>query len=507
MVGGEAQLQPVVVAVSGGEALIAWRSSVEAEVAGGVGRLVWVAVLSLALSDGEEDVIKDGRLLFIAYAEEPDVLREAMVLYDEPGSDVAVLQLKKMDREFDFCKFGRKEDISMGMEVFSISNPLGLEFSFLMGYVSLSNLVARDIQIQAAKFDDDLPLIQVNNVKILSGASGGPLFDGKGRVIGMCSFGLGAFTIRRHSDMELDIDTKRAALKASPSVVSVVSYKGGKMMFPGSGTIIDCEEVNGTYTSTILTSTTLLGSSPESNTLQDDIKVNVFLVDGKSFTGRVSAYDFHFNIATICITSDVALPTACLRPLDVSIPIYPSDCNSNSFRLGSGDMVVAIGRCGKTHELIAAPGKFRKPCRPWLGMELTNLHTATIGKLDKVFSKFNISRGVLVKKVINGSPAEQAGILHGDIIVQCGEKEVQSSLEFYDIWEKVRLTEEVVVLRESSATRLNLKVFVDETIPDKVNRDRFDGRWIRCGRILLIMRSMRQTCTSSVLNLTLSRSY
>lgn len=85
----------------------------------------------------------------------------------------------------------------------------------------------------------------------------------------------------------------------------------------------------------------------------------MFLVDGKSFTGHVSAYDFHFNIATICITSDVALPTACLRPLDVSIPIYPSDCNSNSFRLGSGDMVVAIGRCGKTHELIAAPGKFR----------------------------------------------------------------------------------------------------------------------------------------------------
>lgn len=43
--------------------------------------------------------------------------------------------------------------------------------------------------------------------------------------------------------------------------------------------------------------------------------------------------------------------------------------------------------------------------------------------------------------------------------------------QFYEIiWEKVRLTEEVVVLRESSAARLNLKVFVDETSPDKVNR-------------------------------------
>ncbi|XP_058221889.1 uncharacterized protein LOC131331936 [Rhododendron vialii] len=151
-----------------------------------------------------QGVIKDGRLLFIANAEEPDVLREATVLYDEPGSDVAVLQLKKVDREFDFCMFGRKENISMGMEVFSISNPLGLEFSFLMGQVSLSSLAAGDIQIQAAKFDDDLHLIQLNNVNILSGASGGPLFDGKGRVIGMCSFGIGDTGYAVHIDLKPD---------------------------------------------------------------------------------------------------------------------------------------------------------------------------------------------------------------------------------------------------------------------------------------------------------------
>lgn len=50
------------------------------------------------------------------------------------------------------------------------------------------------------------------------------------------------------------------------------------MMLPGSGTIIDCEEVNGTYTCTILTSTTLLRSSPESNTLQDDMKVVILVI-------------------------------------------------------------------------------------------------------------------------------------------------------------------------------------------------------------------------------------
>lgn len=50
------------------------------------------------------------------------------------------------------------------------------------------------------------------------------------------------------------------------------------MMFPGSGTIVDCEEVNGTYTSTILTSATLLRSSPESNSLQDDMKVVILVI-------------------------------------------------------------------------------------------------------------------------------------------------------------------------------------------------------------------------------------
>lgn len=59
-------------------------------------------------------VIEEGRILFITYEEEPDVFREAMVLYDEPGSDVAILLLKEVDRAFDFCKFGSKEDIIIG---------------------------------------------------------------------------------------------------------------------------------------------------------------------------------------------------------------------------------------------------------------------------------------------------------------------------------------------------------------------------------------------------------
>lgn len=159
-------------------------------------------------------VIKEGRILFIAYAVEPDVLREAMVLYDEPGSDVAVLQLKEGDRQFDFCKFGSKKDISTGMEVFSISNPLGFELSFFRGHVSFPCFVDGDIQMKAAKFDDakfddDLPLIQLNNVQIRSGASGGPIFGGNGRVIGMCSFGVGDSDYAVHVQRLSEVRSKK----------------------------------------------------------------------------------------------------------------------------------------------------------------------------------------------------------------------------------------------------------------------------------------------------------
>lgn len=98
----------------------------------------------------------------------------------------------------------------------------------------------------------------------------------------------------------------------------------------------------------------------------------MYLADGKSFEGHVSAHDFYFNIVTVSITSDVALPIACLRLLDDSISLYPSDCNSNSFKLRPGDIVVAIGRsCDKTHELMVTAGKFRflsqlKVCKTFL---------------------------------------------------------------------------------------------------------------------------------------------
>ncbi|CAL5340074.1 unnamed protein product [Camellia sinensis] len=268
-----------------------------------------------------------------------------------------------------------------------------------------------------------------------------------------------------YANMDLDIDTKKTALKASPSVVSVVSLTGGNALFMGSGTIIDCENVNGTYFSTILTSASLLRSSAELEAVPEDIKIDVYISDGKLFEGRVFAYDFHFNIAFIKIESNATLPTASLRLLEDSISIDPNDIpgsdsfqlrpHSNVSKLCPGDIVVAVGRFfDAPYNLMAARGQFSLDCCKFDCKELFRANC-------------------MGSWVIKESPAEHAGICQGDVIVRCSENFVQSILEFYGIiWDKVGKSVEVVVIRERSDALLNLTMVVDETSADKFNSGR-----------------------------------
>ncbi|XP_058216108.1 putative protease Do-like 14 [Rhododendron vialii] len=358
------------------------------------------------------------------------------------------------------------------------------------------------------------------------------------------------FDNRVYANMDLDIDTKRVALKASPFVVSLVSLAGGELLCMGSGTIVDCEAANGAYSITILASAGLLGSSAGLD-VDNDIEIEVRLSDGTLLHGQVDACDFHYNLALIKIQHEVMVQPASLRILDDSISTHPcriqdKGVDSESFqlrphsdliRLCPGDVVVALGRYfEEPYEIMAAPGRFsldsvefdckelfRANCkiskcgiggplinrygdvigvnfydelctpflpinivlkwlehfkkygrffRPCLGMQMTNLCAARPGQLEKIIQKFpNMSEGVLVEEVIEGSPAEWAGILHGDVIVQCAGKFVRSFLEFCGVvWDKAGKSVKVVVIRKTSGARLKITVNVDEINPGNFYR-------------------------------------
>ncbi|MQL88406.1 hypothetical protein Taro_020962, partial [Colocasia esculenta] len=138
---------------------------------------------------------------------------------------------------------------------------------------------------------------------------------------------------------DLDIYTKRAVLKASAAVVSLVSYLDEKKIFHGSGTIIESDDKSGI----ILTSASLIGCPMSENIVTDNVKIQ----------------------------SNAPLPIASLRRLDDSITVdlnelgileekaFQLRSHSNSFNLIPGDTVIALGRYFiRSYEIMVAPGGF-----------------------------------------------------------------------------------------------------------------------------------------------------
>lgn len=105
------------------------------------------------------------------------------VVYIDSKNDLALLKVKKDKTRFTTVVKGDSNDIDVGDKVYTIGNPVGLEFSLSEGIVS-------------GKRDEDpidkkpRELIQIT-APVSPGNSGGPVLDKKGRVIGVTTLGSG----------------------------------------------------------------------------------------------------------------------------------------------------------------------------------------------------------------------------------------------------------------------------------------------------------------------------
>lgn len=168
--------------------------------------------------------------------------------------------------------------------------------------------------------------------------------------------------------LDLDVYTKIALLKVSPSVVGLVSYSGDEEINQGAGTIIESDHNE----NIVLTSANLIRRIRRptceqfvENNLLENLKVTVYTCDGTGYKGEVVAHDFHYNLAAIRFKSETPLATATLAHVDDSVSIasvpqpFQLRAHSRSSNLVPGDKVIALGRYfAKDFDIMAAYGEY-----------------------------------------------------------------------------------------------------------------------------------------------------
>ncbi|MCF7847724.1 MAG: trypsin-like peptidase domain-containing protein [Kiritimatiellales bacterium] len=105
------------------------------------------------------------------------VHKEVEIVATAPFHDLAVLRLKEFDTEITPVVFAPTEQMTVGETVFAIGNPMGLERTVTEGVVS-----------QTHRNFGGILYLQVD-APVNPGNSGGPLFNGRGQVVGIINMG------------------------------------------------------------------------------------------------------------------------------------------------------------------------------------------------------------------------------------------------------------------------------------------------------------------------------
>ena len=163
------------------------------------------AVVSIAIATNNGNALgsgvifdKDGHIItnnhVVAGASQIQVTLADGRVYDaettgtDPATDLAVIQLKDAPDNLTVAQLGDSDKLATGQDVMAIGNPLGLSSTVTTGIIS-----ALDRPVVNSQNEDGSggSAVYTNAIQIDAainpGNSGGPLFDEKGRVIGITS--------------------------------------------------------------------------------------------------------------------------------------------------------------------------------------------------------------------------------------------------------------------------------------------------------------------------------
>jgi serine protease Do len=329
-------------------------------------------------------VVKDAKSVSVTLDDGTNL--PAKIVGRDPRTDIAVLKVEA-GHPLPYIQLGNSADVKPGEWVVAMGNPFGLGGTVTAGIVSA---ISRDIG--DGPYDQ---FIQID-APINQGNSGGPLFTQDGKVIGMNtailspsggSIGIG-FAIP--SDM---IHNVVAQLEASGHVTRGYIGVEAQELSGATAKALNLPDDSGALLAGVMPN----GPAAQAGLLPGDV---IQAVNGQKITNP----------------RELALDVANIKPGDEAHLSVLHDGQSKDV-----EMKIAQLPNDETANNEQGGGQHQQQ----LGLALAPLSPDVRGQLDVPDG----TRGAVVRGVQPGSPAEQAGLQPGDVIVGVGSHPVTSPAE------------------------------------------------------------------------------
>jgi len=308
----------------------------------------------------------------------------AEVIGSDPRSDVALLKIEATG--LPVLKLGSADKLKVGEWVLAIGSPFGLDFSVSAGIVS-----AKGRSLPTERNENYVPFIQTD-VAINPGNSGGPLFNLDGEVVGVNSQ---IFT-RSGGSIGLSFAIPVSVVR---NVIGQLK-EGGRVTRGWLGVTIQNIDKNLAQSFGLDRPRGALISelAPDGPAANSGLRTGDVII---SFNGEVVEDSAHLPHIVGLMKPGTEVPVIVIRDrkektLDVEVGGLDAD---DSYALSNRHTEGGYGgRLGLLVETVP----------------------------DEVLQRIGISGGVVVRKVVAGSVAAQAGVVSGDIITQIGSALIDS---------------------------------------------------------------------------------
>ena len=318
-----------------------------------------------------------------------DTSFEAKVVGKDPKTDVALLKINPQNTKLKAVKFGNSNNLRVGDWVMAIGNPFGFGGTVTAGIVS-----ARGRNLSGS-YDDYIQ----TDASINRGNSGGPLFDMKGNVVGINT------AIFSQSGGSVGIGFAVSSNLAKQVTDQLKKY--GRTKRGWLGVLI--QEI----TEDIAES---LGMKTAKGAL-----VSSATEGGPAEKAGVKTGDVILKFNNIEIQNMKELPKVVAgTPVGKSVPLVI---------LRNGKMLTLNVVLGEL-ELAEKENLIGKSNNPRINSKVYDKLGFSVEELNKKnrskFNLKNVDNGVVITSVKDGSPAQNAGLIVGMVIIRVGQVDVNS---------------------------------------------------------------------------------